>query len=46
MLREEVEEAVRSLKAEKSPGVDNISSELLDGGEATTVLPAISQEMW
>ena len=29
LLREEVEEAVRSLKAGKSPGVDNISSELL-----------------
>ena len=29
VLRKEVEEAVRSLKAEKSPGVNNISSELL-----------------
>ena len=28
MLREEVEEAVHSLKAEKSPGVDNIPSEM------------------
>ena len=30
--REEVEEAVRSLKAGKSPGVDNIPSELLKNG--------------
>ena len=29
LLREEVKEAVHSLKAGKSPGVDNISSELL-----------------
>ena len=48
MLREEVEEAVRSLKAEKSPGVDNIPSKLLKkGGEATTtVLTAISKKIW
>ena len=37
VLREEVEEAVCSMKAGKSPGVDNIPSELLkNGGEATT----------
>ena len=43
VLTEEVEEAVRSLKAGKSPGVNNIPSELLrNGGEApTTVLTAI-----
>ena len=48
MLREEAEEAVRSLKAGKSPGVDNIPSELLkNGGEATTiVLTAICQKIW
>ena len=35
----EVEEAVHSLKAGKSPGVDNILSELLkNGGEATTIV--------
>ena len=35
VLRAEVKEAVRSLKAGKSPGVDNIPSELLkNGGEA------------
>ena len=39
VLREEVEKAVRSLKAGKSPGVDNIPSELLkNGGEATTTV--------
>ena len=39
LLREEVEEAVRSLKAGKSPGVDNIPSEWLkNGGEATTAV--------
>ena len=39
VLMEEVEEAVHGLKAGKSPGVDNIPSELLkNGGEATTVL--------
>ena len=39
VLREEVEEAVCSLKAGKSSGVDNIPSELRkNGGAATTVL--------
>ena len=46
VLREEVEEAVHSLKAGKSPGADNTPSELLkNGGEATTVLTAICQKM-
>ena len=46
MLREVVEEAVRSLKSGKSEGVDNIPSELLkNGGEATTVLTAIFQKI-
>ena len=48
VLREEAAEAVRSLKTEKSPGVDNIPSELLkNGGEAaTSVLTAIYQKIW
>ena len=47
MLREEVKEVVHSLKAEKSPGVDNIPSDLLkNGGEATTtVLTTICQKI-
>ena len=46
MLREEVEEAIRSLKAGKSPRVDNTFSELLqsEGEAATTVLTAICQK--
>ena len=48
MLREEVGEAVHSLKADKSPGVDDISSELLtNGDEATkTVLTVMCQKIW
>ena len=48
MLREETEEAVRSLSAGKSPGMDNIPSELLKtGGEATTtVLIELYQKIW
>ena len=48
VLREEVEEAVRSLKAGKSPGVGKIPSELLkNGGEVTTtVMTAICQKIW
>ena len=47
MLREEVEETVRSLKAGKFPRANNIPSELLkNGGEATTtVLTAICQKI-
>ena len=47
VLRIEVEEAVCSLKAGKSSGVDNIPSELFKtGGEATTtVLTAICQKI-
>ena len=38
MLREEIEEAVRSLKAGKYPGADNLPSELLKNrAEATTI---------
>ena len=48
MLREEVEEAVHSLKAGESPGVHNIPSEpLKNGGEATTtVLTMICKKVW
>ena len=47
VLREEVEETVRSLRAGKSPRVDNIPSELLkNGGEATTVLTTICKKIW
>ena len=48
VLRKEVEEAVRSLKAGKSPEVDNIPSELLKntGKATTTVLTAICQKIW
>ena len=48
VLREEVEMAVRSLKAGKSSEVDNTPSELLkNGGEATTtVLTATCQKIW
>ena len=47
MPREEVEEAVLSLKAGKSPGVDNISSELLkNGGKATRALTPIYKKIW
>ena len=46
--REEVEEAAHSLKAGKSPGMDNTPSELLmNGGEATTtVLTTICKNIW
>ena len=48
VLRETVAEAVHGLKAGKSPGVDNIPSELRkNGGEAIiTVLTAICQKIW
>ena len=48
MLREEVEEVVHSLKAGKSPGVDNIPSELLknEGKTTKTVLTVICQKIW
>ena len=46
--REEVEEAVRSLKAGKSHGVDNIPSELRKNGDkaTTTFLTAICKKIW
>jgi hypothetical protein len=48
VLKGEVEEAVRSLKAGKSPGVDNVPSELLKhGGKATTAaMTALCQKIW
>ena len=48
VLREEAEEAVRNSRAGKSPGVDNIPSELLkNGGKTTkTVLTVICQKIW
>ena len=48
MLREEVKKAVHSLKAGKSPGVDNMLSELLKKGDdsTTTVLTVICQRIW
>ena len=48
MLREEVEEVVHSLKAGKSPGVDNFPCELLKiGSEETTSVPtAICKKIW
>ena len=43
VLREEVEEVVRSLKVGKSPGADNIPSKLLkNGGEATTTVLTVT----
>ena len=48
VLREEVEEAVRNPRAGKSPGVDNIPSEILKNGgvTATTVLTVMCQKIW
>ena len=45
VLRKDVEEAVRNLKAQKSPEVDNILSELLknEGEVPATVLTTIGQ---
>ena len=47
VLKEQVEEAVLSLKAEKSPGVGNIFSELLKtGGKQEEVLTVMCQRIW
>ena len=48
MLKEEVEAAVRSLPAGKSPGVDNVPSELLSSGgeEAVKALTVLCQKIW
>ena len=48
ILKAEVEAAVRSLKPEKSPGIDNVPAELLKHGGDTTVdvLTALCQKIW
>ena len=48
ILKEEVEAALRSLKPGKSPGVDNVPSELLKSGgeDLVTVMTALCQKIW
>ncbi|XP_048735845.2 uncharacterized protein LOC125651319 [Ostrea edulis] len=48
VLKEEVEKAILSLKPGKSPGMDNVPTELLKcGGEATTkALTKLCQRIW
>ena len=48
VLREEVEEAIRSLPAGKSPGADNIPAELIKNGgeEVTKIITLICQKIW
>ena len=47
VLRKVVEEAMRNPRAGKSPGVDNIPSELLKNGDKkTTILTVICQKIW
>jgi exonuclease III len=48
VMPSEVEEAVRSLKGDKSPGVDDVPAELLKhGGEAvSTILTTICKKIW
>ena len=48
ILKEEVEAAVQSLKLGKSPGVDNVPSELVKNGgkEVVKALAAICQWIW
>ena len=48
ILKEEVEAAVQSLKLGKSPGVDNIPSELVKNGgkEVVKALTAVCQWIW
>ena len=48
ILREEVQEAVKSLKKRKSPGVDNIPSELVQAGgdEMIDMLLTICNKIW
>jgi len=47
-MRKEVEEAIRSLPAGKSPGADNIPAELLKhgGGCLVAVITSLSQKIW
>ena len=44
LLREEAEDAVHSLKAGKSPGMDNIPSELLKNGSKKITSPDSNME--
>jgi len=45
VLKEEVEEAVRNMKTEKSPGIDNIPAELMKGsGEKVLKALTISEQ--
>ena len=48
VLREEVEAAIRHLKAGKSPGVDNVPSELLKcgGEELAKAMTNLCQKIW
>ena len=48
VMREEVEEAIRNLPEGKSPGADNIPSELLKhgGNELVTVITSLCQKIW
>ena len=48
ILKEEVEAAVWSLKLGKSPGVDNVPSELVKHGgkEVVKALTALCQQIW
>ena len=48
ILKREVEVAVRSLKAGKSPGVDNVPAELVKaaGEEAVEALTVLCQKIW
>ena len=48
VLKEEVEEAIRSLPARKSPGADNIPAELIKHGgeEVIKLLTKICQKIW
>ena len=48
ILRREVEAAVQSLKKEKSAGVDNIPTELVQAGgeDAITALTTICNKIW
>ena len=48
VMREEVEEAIRSLPTGKSPGADNIPAELIKkgGSELVTIITALCQKIW